>query len=150
MRKEICQKCGEIFETLSKHKYFCPECTKAIKRDTVMRQRICAVCGQSFVGGPRALYCPSCRKTIYRERDKMYHKNGPKRTLGGIDKCILCHKEYVITGPLQKYCPACAKGAVSATVNAHKREYAVERAEYTELKRQRRAKQKELRKLVKK
>lgn len=74
--------------------------------------RTCRTCGVSFMGGPRAWYCPNCRKDRERERKKKYNKYGHERTLGGVDRCIRCGKEYVITGGRQKYCSECAEEAV--------------------------------------
>lgn len=69
--------------------------------------RECRVCGKSFKGGPRAWYCPECRKERGRERSAKYRKNGYNRQIGSVDVCKNCGKEYVINSGLQKYCPDC-------------------------------------------
>ena len=33
----------------------------------------------------------------------------PRRTIGSSDLCVRCGKEYIVTGPRQKYCPGCAQ-----------------------------------------
>lgn len=69
--------------------------------------RICRTCGVSFKGGPRAWYCPDCRKERQRERSAKYRKSTPKRSLGSKDICQNCGEEYTVEGGLQKYCPKC-------------------------------------------
>ena len=48
------------------------------------------------------------------EADARKRKKGRKaaRPLGGIDKCTVCGKEYVVKSGRQKYCPDCAYEAV--------------------------------------
>ena len=80
----------------------------------VVKPRICRQCGAVFDGGPRAWYCPACRLVRSREADARKRKKGRKaaRPLGGIDKCTVCGKEYVVKSGRQKYCPDCAYEAV--------------------------------------
>lgn len=70
-------------------------------------KRVCIRCKISFDGGPRAWYCPSCRKDRQREREAKYSKAPAKRKLGSIDLCDNCGQEYVVNSGLQKYCPDC-------------------------------------------
>ena len=69
--------------------------------------RICRQCGASFKGGPRAWYCEPCRAERARERQR---KASSKqiRPLGSTDICIVCKKEYIVNGGMQKYCTDCA------------------------------------------
>lgn len=76
--------------------------------------RICRQCGASFKGGPRAWYCPSCRAIRQREQAARRRRLGPNRHLGDIDQCIICGKDYIIEGGLQKYCPDCAPEQIKA------------------------------------
>lgn len=76
----------------------------------MLQQRKCQVCGSLFMGGPRAFYCPSCRREIYLERHKEYNRRqkcGTTRKIGSIDKCQRCDKEYIVIGSLQRFCPEC-------------------------------------------
>lgn len=72
--------------------------------------RVCRQCGASFKGGPRAWYCPSCRIERRRELNRKRVENGrkPARLLGSIDQCVVCGKDYIVNGGLQRYCPKCA------------------------------------------
>ena len=38
----------------------------------MLLSRICKNCGCTFEGGPRASYCPECRKGRYKEYNKKY------------------------------------------------------------------------------
>ena len=71
--------------------------------------RICQTCGASFKGGPRAWYCPNCRKSRGKERAKRYREEGFSRHIGDIDICANCGGEYIIAGGLQRYCEKCQK-----------------------------------------
>lgn len=77
-----------------------------------MRTRICCDCGNAFVGGPRAWYCPECRSERERERKKRYNTYGYARKLGSTDTCQRCGKEYIVRGGKQKYCVECSKIAI--------------------------------------
>ena len=81
--------------------------------NNVIRPRICRQCGRTFDGGPRAWYCPACRKQRQREaKARARAKGKPDRPLGSIDICEVCGKEYVVKGARQRYCPACAQQAI--------------------------------------
>ena len=80
-----------------------------------LRQIACATCLRIFPGGPRALYCPDCRKERRREgsrRHKDNRRNGQIRPLGSADNCTVCGTLYTVTGPNQRYCPECSRCAV--------------------------------------
>lgn len=128
MRLKKCKKCGNIFEASSPGIYMCHSCSIEIKRDSVLRERTCKSCGNSFVGGPRAWYCPTCRKE--RQND-LKRKRGGKtaRPLGSIDICQICGNEYIVNSARQKYCPICADEAMKETVRIHKRQYMAENKE---------------------
>lgn len=69
--------------------------------------RVCRTCGVSFRGGPRAWYCPDCRRERKKETDRKVKHNGPTRPIGSTDLCENCGKEYTVDSGLQKYCPKC-------------------------------------------
>lgn len=73
----------------------------------VYDNRICRTCGRIFEGGPRAWYCPECRRERERERKKRYNRGEFNRHIGDIDKCQNCGKEYIIEAGTQKYCRVC-------------------------------------------
>lgn len=71
--------------------------------------KTCA-CGASFIGGPTAKYCPSCRAERTRQRDRERHQRklaGKIRHLGSIDLCALCGSEYTVNAGPQRHCPEC-------------------------------------------
>lgn len=111
MRLKKCAKCGKLFNTAKNEQTLCDECV-ATAKSTTIRPRTCRECGTTFDGGPRAWYCPECRKIREKESTKRYRDNGPTRPLGSIDHCIVCGKEYVVKSGLQHYCPDCAGEAV--------------------------------------
>ena len=74
----------------------------------MITQKICKRCGKGFQGGPRALYCPKCRKERLRERRKKYNANGSDRKIGSVDTCKCCGKQYTVSSGTQKYCKECA------------------------------------------
>ena len=97
--------------------------TEHRNRSTMM-QRTCTVCGVSFLGGPSAKYCQSCRLDVKRERCRAQKDEGPSRKLGTVDRCELCGNEYTVTGGMQRYCPSCAKQEYSS--NEHRRKSSAE------------------------
>lgn len=128
MRLKKCKRCGATFESTSRDVYMCPSCAAEIKSESVVRARICRECGASFLGGPRAWYCPDCRA----ERKKVQRKARKSQTvrpLGSIDICQNCGKEYIVKSGRQIYCPDCADAVVREKVNAHKRQYMQENKE---------------------
>lgn len=117
----VCLDCGrQFFGNADKQR--CPECTE-LRRKNVVRERICQDCGKNFMGGPRARRCPACREIAKKETWKRYHRNGARRTLGSIDKCARCGKEYVVKSGRQKYCPECAAQAVIELQREYKTDY---------------------------
>lgn len=42
--------------------YMCPECAKKARSGSVLRTRVCQMCGVEFEGYPRSKYCPVCQK----------------------------------------------------------------------------------------
>jgi len=88
-----------------------------------IRDRKCESCGIIFQGGPRAWYCPDCRKERQRVRDAEFKRHGPVRPIGSIDHCVVCGKEYVVMGGLQKYCPGCNPDATRDVDNRQGKEY---------------------------
>lgn len=110
MRLKKCKKCGKLFSATKEEQTLCGECIAQAK-STTLRPRTCRECGETFSGGPRAWYCPTCRAIRQKEAAKRYRQNGPARPLGSIDHCIICGKEYVVESGNQHYCPACAPEA---------------------------------------
>lgn len=76
----------------------------------VMLPRTCRQCGAVFDGGPRAWYCPTCRRERAKEANRRHRAKGrvADRPLGSTDKCVRCGKEYTVRSARQKYCPDCA------------------------------------------
>ena len=74
--------------------------------------RICRTCGTSFLGGPRAFYCPECREERKKEQSKKYKeciKHGSIITLGSVIQCESCGCDIIKCSGLQRFCPQCAK-----------------------------------------
>lgn len=98
-------------------------------KDSSLRQRVCRACGMSFVGGPRAWYCPQCRLERRKKHSASYKarkRTGDVRELGSTDSCVICGAPYTVVGPNQRYCPACAADAVKAVDSAQGMAYYVE------------------------
>lgn len=113
--KRICQACGRIFNG-DPAALKCPDCVKDAKSST-LRDRTCRACGKIFSGGPRAWYCPECRSERQKSQSRQFKarkRAGAVRELGSTDICVICGKPYIVTGGLQRYCPACAPDAVRA------------------------------------
>lgn len=73
--------------------------------------RICKECGKSFPGGPRAWYCPDCRRERKRKHDKEFKerkRSGKVIPNGSVIKCEICGKEIIKNGGLQRFCDECA------------------------------------------
>lgn len=72
--------------------------------------RVCRECDRHFQGGPRAYYCPSCRKERQRQQGAAYQRRkraGTIRPLGSVDTCERCGESYTVEGGLQRFCPDC-------------------------------------------
>lgn len=121
MRLKQCKKCGGIFKAISKDVYMCPSCHTEIKRGSVLRERTCRRCEASFTGGPRAWYCPRCRKE--RKKEQKQNQGETVRPLGSTDVCQICGNKYIVNSSRQKYCPDCATEATKEVVRIHKRKY---------------------------
>lgn len=137
MRTRACKKCGKIFEKKDgSTAYLCPDCAKQAKRDSVIRERTCKLCGALFMGYPRSFYCPDCSAERKKEQKKIYNKRKPARPLGSLDVCEACGKEYVVKSGLQRYCPECSEIKVAEKIRSHKIEYREKNKErYEEAKR---------------
>lgn len=129
MRQRICQHCGKEFASRSCDNYLCPDCSAAYHKQATLRTRICRQCGATFVGGPRAWYCPDCRAVRQAEASRRAKANGPQRPIGSIDKCKVCGAEYTVTGGRQRYCPSCKEAATRENIRRRSREYNAENRE---------------------
>lgn len=112
--------------------YMCPECAQKARSGSVLRTRVCQMCGVEFEGYPRSKYCPDCQKIAKAEasrKSKQRKKSGTTRAIGSIDICQNCGQPYTVTGGLQKYCPDCAEKVTRENIQAHKRTYNADRAE---------------------
>lgn len=87
-------------------KYFCDDCSKKLRAERTKQEKICEDCGRSFIGGPKSFRCPDCQRKINDRRKQANKYYGAERPLGSTDRCIVCGKEYVVEGGLQKYCSA--------------------------------------------
>lgn len=77
----------------------------------MLLDRTCQQCGFAFRGGPRAYYCPTCRRERQRVQNRVYkerRKAGRARTLGSTDRCVRCGVSYTVTGANQRFCSDCA------------------------------------------
>lgn len=123
MRRRKCKGCGAEFLGQG-DQHLCPDCRKAARQGSVIRERTCSTCGGTFPGGPRARYCPRCREER-REKAKLEYKQrksaGSVRKIGSKDICQVCGREYTVRSGLQKYCPDCAEEAVQQNVLPRKR-----------------------------
>lgn len=111
MRTKKCVACGKVFVTNRTEQTKCDDCLSAA-RSTTLRIRTCRTCDTTFLGGPRARYCPVCRAERRKTQEKKYHTAGFSRHLGDIDNCAICGGEYFIRSGPQKYCPDCAPSAI--------------------------------------
>lgn len=146
MKKQVqrkCKRCGVIFlVNPGSDRSYCSECFKDIKRESVLRERICATCGTTFLGYPRSKYCPTCKKEAMLQdhrRSNERQKNGTARKIGSTDICQNCGSAYTVVSGLQRYCPECARTVVNKNIQNHKRKYMLEnRVEKGEQKKERR------------
>ena len=89
----------------------------AEKGTSTLAMRTCRQCGISFMGGPRAWYCPDCRYERQKESTRLSRRRkrlGLTRDLGSTDYCVVCAKPYVVESSNQKYCAKCAPEAIRA------------------------------------
>lgn len=111
--------CGKPFFG-GKDCFYCPQCSKIKKLDSVVKTRICQDCGIEFFGGPRAKRCPDCAYIA-----KVCAKRKPTvRPIGSTDRCVVCGKEYTVNSGRQKYCSEiCQRKGVLEWQRAHKKGY---------------------------
>ena len=91
-----------------------------------IRPRACKECGRSFLGGPRAWYCPDCRteRTKQQNKDfKMRKKAGKTIPVGSVIKCELCGKDIIKNSGLQKFCEECATKHLKSVDNQQSLEW---------------------------
>lgn len=82
------------------------------------RQDGCGGDWKSFPGGPRAWYCPDCRKKRQQEQNQAYkvrRRRGITRQIGGTDYCAVCCTAYIVDGANQRYCKKCAGAETAKT-----------------------------------
>ena len=129
MATRKCKNCGKIFKVpTGSAAYLCPDCAAESREKGVIRERICKMCGATFLGYPRSFFCPACSAERKRQRQKAYNRR-PSRPLGSVDICQNCGKEYIVNSGRQKYCPECAKTKVKDNIRAQKRQYRAENLE---------------------
>ena len=127
MRTRICKNCRKVFEVpTGKESYLCEECARKSKSNSVLRERICKICGASFTGYPRSFFCPECSAERKKRQKKIYNQRKPSRPLGSVDTCESCGKQYIVNSGRQRYCPECAEMKVKENIRAHKRGYMAE------------------------
>lgn len=121
--ERACQVCGKPFYG-AKDCYYCPECARAKKLDTIIKIRTCQDCGIEFYGGPRARRCPDCAYKARQDTSRRHKKTGTKRPIGSVDKCVICGADYTVTSGRQKYCSdVCQRKGVMEWQREHKRGY---------------------------
>lgn len=75
-----------------------------------MLPRTCRSCGCTFIGGPRAWYCPECRAErakVASKRCKEKMKTPNYIPLGSTIKCEICGKNIIKTGGGTRFCYEC-------------------------------------------
>ena len=128
--KRKCRDCGKVFEVEpGKTQYLCSDCYKRTKSSGVLRERVCKMCGSTFLGYPRSFYCPACSLERRREQSRAHRKSGTARPIGSTDICHACGKPYIVQSGRQRYCKDCAGKIVKETVRAQKRAYMAEHKE---------------------
>lgn len=94
---------------------------KPKKKKNNMLPRVCKACGATFLGGPRAWYCPSCREEREKKRAAEFRERkrcGKVVPVGAVIPCEGCGKLIVKNGGSQRYCPECAAKHLKAIDNA--------------------------------
>lgn len=121
--EKVCQVCGKPFYG-GNDNFYCPNCARDKKLDTVVKIRICQDCGVEFFGGPRAKRCPGCAYKAQQETNRRHKKRGTMRPLGSMDKCAVCGKEYTVVSGRQKYCSKiCQRKSILEWQKQHKKNY---------------------------
>lgn len=73
--------------------------------------RICQSCGVTFLGGPRAFYCPSCRaerRKIQSAQARERARKGITRKIGQEYPCEICGELYILNCGTQRFCKKCS------------------------------------------
>lgn len=120
----ICTKCGRAFAACSQGQSVCESCRVALRSST-LATRVCRTCGARFPGGPRAWYCPACRKERNAAAGVAYRRRkaqGLTEPIGSLRKCAVCGEAFAINSARQIYCKRCAAAAVAAIDRAQSRE----------------------------
>ena len=87
-------------------------CKRYSHEDSNIKERVCRECGKTFEGGPRAFYCPECRKERQKKTKKEYlerKRAGQTLKIGGKMTCEMCGKETIRNSARQRFCEECAK-----------------------------------------
>lgn len=104
-----------------------------------MLPRKCKECGITFMGGPRAWYCPECRAERRKKADaefKARKRLGKTRQIGEEYVCIDCGAKYILRNGLQERCPECAKKHLKEIDNQQSKKWKKENKDkYLEAKR---------------
>jgi len=99
-----------------------------------MYDKICRQCGSSFLGGPRAFYCPACRDIRRKEHNARFAAKGKAdRPIGSTDKCKVCGGDYIVNSARQIYCCACAPDRYKAVDRVQGLDYYVNNKEHINL-----------------
>ena len=131
MRTIKCWNCGSIVQAAGAVG-LCSNCQVEIKAKSTLAPRACRTCGAAFQGGPRAWYCPDCRRERQRKQDreaKARAKAGKVRKIGSTDICTICGKPYIVNGGLRRYCPDCAPEAIREADRVKGRQWMAEHRE---------------------
>lgn len=130
MRVRKCKNCDKVFEVQTgKGVYLCEDCARISRSNSVLRERICKICGAPFMGYPRSFFCPECSAERKKQQKKIYNQRKPARPLGSTDICEACGKPYIVNSGRQRYCPECAKEQVDKNIREYKREYMAKNAD---------------------
>lgn len=118
----VCATCGRPLPYGNSR--YCSIACYRLAVPTLRRRTTCANCGVAFYGHIRSTLCPACqaeherllaRANRYRTRHELTRK------IGSIDHCAACGAEYTVSNGAQRYCPACAPGAILDRIRARNR-----------------------------
>lgn len=82
-----------------------------------MRTLVCAVCGEHFQGGPRAMLCPRCSAIYQRHYQRLYKQRKPK-TIEERDKIRAEALALVCSEPRENPAPAARENALDVRESA--------------------------------
>ena len=94
--------------------------------------RECIQCGAAFKGGPRAWYCPECRKERQKQinrESRQRQAEGKQRKIGSTGICENCGKPYIVASANQKWCPDCKDEMLKEVDRTQSLEYYYENKE---------------------